>query len=117
MLAVTDQVLKRRAAVERWKTNNREYYLQQKRELSARPEYRAKMRAKYASKQAELREAGIIPRPLGRPRLYNGEEALEMRRQKAREAAARYRARQLLSQVEEKYESEQRDSTTSENSP
>ena len=95
------KIMKRRAAVERWKSSNREYYLHQKRELSARPEYRAKMRARYASQQEELREAGILPRPLGRPRLYDGEKALEMKRQRAREAATRYRARQLLSQVEE----------------
>lgn len=75
--------------MERWKANNKDYYLRQKRELSARPEHRAKMRARYHCQQAELREAGILPRPLGRPRLYEGEEALEMKRQRAREAAAR----------------------------
>ena len=94
MHTVSENVLKRRAAVERWKSRNREYYLQQKRELSARPEYRAKMRERYASQQEEVREVGILPRPLGRPRLYEGEEALEMKRQRAREAAARYRVRQ-----------------------
>ena len=116
MHTVPEDILKRRRAVERWKANNRDYYLQQKRELSARPEYRAKMRASYAAQQAELREAGILPRPLGRPRLYDGEEALEMKRQRAREAAARYRLR-LFSQVQEKDESEKSDSTTSEDSP
>ena len=117
MHVVSDKVLKRRAAVEKWKGNNREYYLQQKRELSARPEYRAKIRARYHERQAELREAGILPRKLGRPRLYDGEEALEHKRQRAREASARYRTRQLLSHVEETDESEEIDSTTSENSP
>ncbi len=116
MPTVSEKVLKRRAAVDRWKVNNREYYLQQKRELSARPEYRAHMRARYANQQAELREAGIIPRQLGRPRLYEGDEALEIKRQRSREAATRYRARQLLSQVKENDDSEE-DSTTSENSP
>ncbi len=116
-MSMSEKILKRRAAVERWKANNRDYYLQQKRDLAARPEYRAHMRARYASQQAELREAGILPRKLGRPRLYEGQEAIEMKRQRAREAAARYRARQLLSQVEENDESEKSDSTTSENSP
>ena len=116
MHTISENVLKRRAAVERWKANNRDYYLQQKRELSARPEYRAKMRARYASQQAELREAGILPRPLGRPRLYDGQEALERRRERQQEATARYRARQLFSQVEEKDESETSDSTECENS-
>ncbi len=108
--------MKRRAAVERWKANNRDYYLQQKRDLAARPEYRAHMRARYASQQAELREAGILPRKLGRPRLYEGQEAIEMKRQRAREAAVRYRLR-LFSQLQENDESEKSDSTTSENSP
>ncbi len=113
---VSEKIAKSRAAVERWKANNREYYLQQKRELSARPEYRSRMRARYHCQQAELREAGVLPRKLGRPRLYEGEEALEMKRQRAREAAARYRSKNI-SQVQEKYESEKSDSTTSENSP
>ena len=111
---VSEKVLKRRAAVERWKANNREYYLQQKRDLSARPEHRAKMRARYASQQAELREAGILPLKLGRPLLYEGQEAIDMKRQRAREAAARYRTRQLFSQVEENDES--KNTTECENS-
>ena len=108
--------MKRRAAVERWKANNRDYYLQQKRDLAARPEYRAHMRARYASQQAELREAGILPRKLGRPRLYEGQEAIEIKRQRAREAAERYRLKRF-SQLQENDESEKSDSTTSENSP
>ena len=69
MDSVSEAALKRRAAVERWKVNNREYYLKQKRELSGRPEYRAKMRARYAAERAELKEAGILPRKMGRPLL------------------------------------------------
>ena len=38
-------VLKRRAAVERWKATHREYYLAQKRQLASRPEYLAHRRA------------------------------------------------------------------------
>ena len=91
--------------MERWKANNREYYLHQKRELSARPEYRAKMRARYAAERAELKEARVLPRKMGRPRLYDGEEALEMRRQRARLASARYKSRQLLSRVYQNNES------------
>lgn len=41
---------KRRAAVERWKLKNRDYYLEQKRRLAARPEYLAKRRALYAAR-------------------------------------------------------------------
>ena len=90
--------------MERWKANHREYYLRQKRELSARPEYKAKMRAKYAEQQRELKEAGIVPRKMVRPRLYDGQEAIDMRRQRAREASARYGLR-INSQIEEKDES------------
>lgn len=115
-MSMSEKIPKRRAAVERWKANNRDYYLRQKRELSARPPYRARMRARYHKQQAELREAGILPRKLGRPRLYEGQEAIEMKRQRAREAAARYRSK-ILSQVEENNESEKSYSTTSENSP
>jgi hypothetical protein len=36
-----------RAAVERWKEKNREYYLEQKRRLAGRPEYLARRREFY----------------------------------------------------------------------
>ena len=36
-----------RSAVEKWKENNREYYLTQKRRLAGRPEYLAKRREMY----------------------------------------------------------------------
>ena len=36
-----------RSAVEKWKENNREYYLIQKRRLAGRPEYLAKRREMY----------------------------------------------------------------------
>ena len=104
--------MKRRGACERWKANNREYYLQQLRDLAARPEYRARVRAKYHEKQAELRELGILPRKLGRPRMYEGEEATEMKRQRAREASARYKARKKFSQVQENYERESETGST-----
>ena len=86
-------VLKRRRAVERWKASHREYYLAQKRQLASRPEYLAHRRAVYAARQAELREAGILPRPKGRPLMYEGAEALERRRERARRNSARYRAK------------------------
>jgi len=99
MTSVSTKILKRRAAVERWKANNREHYLQQKRELSARPEYRAKMRAKYHAEREELKEAGILPRKLGRPRLYADEEWRDVERERARLASARYRAKKKISRV------------------
>ena len=42
-----DKLLKHRDAVEKWKENNREYYLMQKRMLAARPEYLAIRRERY----------------------------------------------------------------------
>ena len=106
---VEDAILRRRAASQRWKAKNREYYLKQKRELSARPEYRARMRQKYAEKQQELKDAGILPRKMGRPRLYSGEEWVEVERARAREASSRYRLKKKLSRV-----SKNNESTTSE---
>ena len=104
-MTVAEKRLKQHAAVERWKANNREYYLKQKRELSARPQYRAKMLAKYNREQAEKKDAGILLRKMGRPRMYDGEEAIEMKKQRAREASARYRRRRELFHVEENNES------------
>ena len=101
MWKAEEKVLKRRAAVERWKANNRGYYLQQKRALSARPAYKAHRREIYHAKRQELIDEGLAPRKLGRPQLYFGEEAIEIKRERAREAAARYRARKLLSQLTE----------------
>jgi hypothetical protein len=96
-----------KSALEKWKEANREYYLQQKRNLAARPEYKAHRREMYKAHVEELTLLGILARKRGRPTLYEGTEAIEMRRQKAREASVRYRAR-LISQRQEKdeYESE-----------
>ena len=43
---------KRRQAVHRWKENNREYYLEQKRRLAHRPEYLKHRREMYKAKRA-----------------------------------------------------------------
>ncbi len=45
------KVSKRRHAVERWKLNNREYYLEQKRKLAHRPEYLQHRREMYKAKR------------------------------------------------------------------
>ena len=84
-------VLKRRAAVESWKTRNRDYYLAQKRELASRPEYLAHRRDIYQAKKNELTRLGILPKRLGRPILYTPEVRLERQREKNRKASARYR--------------------------
>ena len=92
-------VVRRRAAVERWKARNRPRYLEQKRQLSARPEYKARRREMYRQHVQELTELGILPRPRGRPRLYEegSQEALEARRERGRRASARYHEKQKTS--------------------
>ena len=103
-------VVKRRAAVERWKGNNRQRYLEQKRQLSARPEYKARRREIYRQHVQELTDMGILPRQKGRPRLYEegSHEALEARREKGRRASARYREKLKTSPASKKdeYQSE-----------
>ena len=90
---------KRRLACERWKAQNREYYLQQKRNLAARPDYKAHRREVYKQKVDELKLLGILPRKRGRPTMYDHQEALEMKRERAREYAMRSRAGQKISQL------------------
>ena len=101
---VSHSVLRRRMACEKWKNQNRDYYLNQKRELANRPEYKAHRREMYKQQTDELKLLGILPRKRGRPLLYVGPEALQMKQQRAREAAARYRLK-LISQLQEKDES------------
>ena len=48
---VKDKWLKHRDAVEKWKENNREYYLMQKRMLASRPEYLAIRRERYRARK------------------------------------------------------------------
>ena len=91
------RVIQKRTACERWKQQNREYYLEQKRRLAARPEYKARRREMYREKVNELTLLGILPRKRGRPTMYNHDEALEIKRNRAREYATRSRAEQKRS--------------------
>ena len=91
---------KQQTALQRWKEKNREYYLAQKRKLAARPEYKKHRREMYRAKVEELTLLGILPRKRGRPTMYEGTEAIEMRRQRARESTARYRAKRNSQQQE-----------------
>ena len=101
---VLPSILRRRAACERWKIAHREYYLAQKRKLANRPEYKAHRRETYKRHTDDLKLLGVLPRKRGRPPMYVGPEALEMKRQRSREAARRYRLKKI-SQLEEKDES------------
>ena len=95
---VTPNVLRRRRACEKWKTAHREYYLMQKRQLATRPEYREHRRNMYRDRVNELKELGILPRKRGRPLMWVGSEALEVKRERARDAAARYRLKKISHQ-------------------
>ena len=97
----------RKSSLERWKIANREYYLAQKRRLAGRPEFLAHRRVKYRAHVEELTLLGTLPRKRGRPTLYEAEEATEMKRQRAREASSRYRAKIISQRLEkDEYESE-----------
>ena len=100
-----ERYARRRAAVEKWKLHNREYYLKQKRDLSRRPSYRKKVREMYKEKRNELIQAGLAPRQVGRPRMYGGEEAVSRRKEINRLASARYRRRKTFSPLEKNNES------------
>ena len=53
----------------------------------------------YKQKVDELKLLGILPRKWGRPPLYNYEEALEVKRDKARDYAMRSRAAKKTSHL------------------
>ena len=93
-----ERILKKRAAVNRWKAANYDRYLLQKRMLAARPEYKAHRREMYREKTEELKSLGILPRKRGRPMMYEpgSIEAVELKGQRAREAMARYRLKKYL---------------------
>ena len=89
---------RQRAASERWKQANYEYYLQQKRTLSTRPSYRAHRRHKYREKQITLRAVeGYVPPARGRPRIYSPCQARQRRRDTARSWASTRRANEKIS--------------------
>jgi hypothetical protein len=107
----------RKTSLEKWKEAHREYYLAQKRRLAARPEYKALRRERYRAHVDELTLLGILPRKRGRPTMYEGTEATEMKRQRAREASARYRAKLISQRLEkDEYESSETASETSDRS-
>jgi len=93
------KILQRRSACERWKQQNREYYLEQKKRLAARPEYKAHRREMYKQRVDELKQLGLLPRKRGRPTMYDPREALEIKRDRARDYAMRSRAAKQISRL------------------
>ena len=85
-----ERILRNRQSKERWKLRNWEYYVEQKRRLGARPEYRALRRAVYLAKRGDE-----PPKPRGRPRLYRDADAIECAKQQARERTRAWRAARL----------------------
>ena len=75
--------------MESWKERNRERYVAKKKEAEARPEYLARRRMRYKP----------TGNPRGRPRLLEGEEAMERKRALARARSKLYRDRKKISAV------------------
>jgi hypothetical protein len=75
-----------------WVGRNQDYVTAQCKRLATRPEYQERRRELYSGKRQRLLESGFVPRPRGRPRLYEAEEALERKRTRARESLRDSRA-------------------------
>ena len=92
---------KRRESAERWKNNNYEYWLLQKRALSCREEYKEHRRNLYKIKMDMLRSSNTyVPPTIGRPRIYSPEEALLRKRASAKNWAATHRSTKIISTME-----------------
>ena len=83
-----ERILRNRQSKERWKLRNWDYYIEQKCELGARPEYLALRRSRYLANKG-----GEPPKSRGRPRLYHGQEALERAKLQSCERVRRWRAK------------------------
>jgi hypothetical protein len=99
-LPTPERIERRKAVQKAWVGRNQDYVTAQRNQayvsaqckrLGTRPEYRERRRELYNGKQLLL-EPGFVPRPRGRPRLYEAEEALERKRTRARESIRYSRA-------------------------
>ena len=109
------QIVKRRMACERWKVKNYEYYLEQKRMLSSRPEYKAHRREMYKIKrESMMADEDYVAPTRGRPRIYNDQDKLLRKRECARNWAMRSRVRNII-YTKENNQHESEDSTECEN--
>ena len=109
---------KRRTACERWKRKHYEYYLAQKRFLSARPEYKAHRREMYKIKKEMMMIDEDYVAPIrGRPRIYDSDQRLLRKRECAKNWATRSRARNIISApLKDQHDSDE-NSTECENCP
>jgi hypothetical protein len=87
-LPTPERLERRKATQKAWVGRNYDYVTAQCKRLATRPEYQERRREIYSGKRQRLLESGVVPRPRGRPRLYETEEALRehnrIRRQELR---------------------------------
>ena len=91
-LPTSERIERRKATQKAWVAQNYDQFTAQCKRLATRPEYQARRREIYSGKRQMLLESGFVPRPRGRPRLYDAEEALERKRTRARESIRYSRA-------------------------
>ena len=91
-LPTPERIERRKAVQKAWVGRNQDYVTAQCKRLATRPEYQERRRELYSGKRQRLLESGFVPRPRGRPRLYEAEEALERKRTRARESIRDSRA-------------------------
>ena len=91
-LPTPERIERKKATQKAWAQRNHAYVTAQSFALGTRPEYQARRREIYSGKRQMLLESGFVPRPRGRPRLYEAEEALERKRTRARESIRGSRA-------------------------
>ena len=85
-LPTPERIERRKAVQKAWVGRNQDYVTAQCKRLATRPEYQERRRELYSGKRQRLLESGFVPRPRGRPRLYEAEEALERKRTRGRES-------------------------------
>jgi len=91
-LPTPERIERKKATQKAWVQRNYDHFTAQCKRLATRPEYRERRRELYSGKRQMLLESGFVPRPRGRPRLYEAEEALERKRTRARESMRHLRA-------------------------
>jgi len=84
-LPTPERLERKKATQKAWVQRNYDYVTAQCKRLATRPEYRERRKELYSGKRQMLLEAGFVPRPRGRPRLYDAEETSERRRTRRRE--------------------------------
>ena len=74
-LPTPERLENKKATQKAWVLRNYDYVTAQCKRLSTRPEYQERRKELYAGKRQALLDSGFVPRPRGRPRLYEAEES------------------------------------------